>query len=96
MMRTFLILSLVLVVALSFGCSKKKEQAPAPTTEQTTAQPDTMKPGQVIGTIDPVSKQEVDPNTEFKYEYNGIIYVFQSAENLAAFKADPNKYLTAK
>lgn len=94
MMRTILILSLVLLVAFSFGCSKKKAEAPKPTTEQTTAKPDTMKPGQIIGTIDPVSKTEVDPNTQFRYEYNGVIYVFNSAENMEAFKVDPTKYLT--
>ena len=94
MMRTLLILSLVLLVAFSFGCSKKKEEAPKPTTEQTAAKPDTMKPGTVVSTMDPVSKVEVDPSSTFKYEYNGVVYVFQSVENMEAFKVDPTKYLT--
>ncbi len=93
MMRTLLIVSLVLLVAFSFGCSKKKEQAPTPTTEQTTQAPESVKAGQIVATIDPVSKTEVDPNSQFKYEYNGVVYMFNSAENMEAFKVDPNKYL---
>ncbi len=93
-MRTLLILSLVLVVAFSFGCSKKKEEAPAPTTEQ--VKPDTVKAGTIVSTIDPVSKTEADPNSKFTYEYNGVVYTFNSAENMEAFKVDPTKYLTNK
>jgi YHS domain-containing protein len=94
MMRTLLIVSLVLLVAFSFGCSKKKEEAPKPATEQTAASQDTVKPGQIISTIDPVSKTEVDPSSTFKYEYNGVVYTFNTAENMEAFKVDPPKYLT--
>jgi len=94
MMRTLLILSLVLLVAFSFGCSKKKEEAPKPMTEQMTPAPDTVKSGQIVSTIDPVSKTEVDPNSQFKYEYNGVMYMFNTAENMEAFKVDPTKYLT--
>jgi len=94
MMRTILVVGLILLVALSFGCSKKKAEAPKPETQaQTTQQADTVKAGTVMSTIDPVSGAEVDGATEFKYEYNGVVYLFSSAENMEAFKADPGKYI---
>ena len=78
MMRTILVLCLALVIALSFGCSKKKEAA---------------KPGTVSPTFDPVSKEDIDIATSpYSYEYNGVLYYFSSAQNMETFKADPAKY----
>lgn len=93
MMRTILVVGLILLVAFSFGCSKKKAEAPKPETQAQTTQADTVKPGTVMSTIDPVSGAEVDGATEFKYEYNGVVYLFSSAENMETFKADPAKYI---
>jgi len=94
-MKKIIVVALVLLVAFSFGCSKKKEAAPATETQgATTQQADTIPAGAVVGTIDPVSGVEVDGATPYKFEYNGVIYVFATAENMEAFKADPAKYLT--
>ena len=91
-MRTILILCLVLFVAFSFGCSKKKEEAPKTETAQ---QRDDLA-GKRAYTIDPVSNQDVDPATaQYSFEYNGVIYSFISEENMKAFKADPEKYINA-
>ena len=89
-MRTIIILCLALLIALSFGCSKKKEEAPK--TEP--AQEEMGKAGAVSPTFDVVSKEEVDITTSpYSYEYNGVIYYFTSAENMEMFKADPAKYI---
>jgi YHS domain-containing protein len=93
MMRTILIVSLILLVALSFGCSKKKEQAPKPETQTQQMQADTVKAGTVMSTLDPITGQEVDGGTPYKYEYNGVLYLFSTAENMETFKADPTKYI---
>jgi len=90
-MRTILIVGLILLVAFSFGCSKKKEEAPKLETQ--TQQVDTVKAGTVFSTIDPVSGAEVDGATPNKYEYNGVVYLFSTAENMETFKADPGKYI---
>jgi YHS domain-containing protein len=91
-MRTIIVLCLVLVIALSFGCSKKKEEAPKTDATQTEAvQPET----QPATTLDPVSKEAVDATTAtYSFEFNGMMYYFSSAENMEAFKADPTKYLS--
>jgi len=90
-MRTIIILCLALLIALSFGCSKKKEEAPK--TEP--VQEEVNKAGAVSPTFDAVSKEDVDVMTSpYSYEYNGVIYYFVSAENMELFKADPAKYLT--
>ena len=90
-MRTILILCLVLFVAFSFGCSKKKEEAPKIETAQ---QRDDLA-GKVAYAFDPVSNQDVDPATaQYSFEYNGVLYGFVSEENMKAFKADPEKYIT--
>lgn len=90
MTRTIIVLCLALFIALSFGCSKKKEQAPqnAPATEQR------EMAGKISPSFDPVSKEEIDPTTTpYSYELDGVVYFFTSAENMEAFKADPAKYL---
>jgi YHS domain-containing protein len=88
-MRTILVICLALIIALSFGCSKKKEEAPKTETATQAA-----KPGMVSPTYDVVSKEEVDVATSpYSYEYNGVLYFFTSAENMEAFKADPAKYI---
>jgi YHS domain-containing protein len=90
-MRTIIILCLALLVALSFGCSKKKEEAP----KTESVQEDMSKAGTMSPTFDMVTREEVDITTAaYSYEYNGVIYYFTSAENMEAFKADPVKYLT--
>jgi YHS domain-containing protein len=90
-MRTIIILCLALVIALSFGCSKKKEEAP----KTDAAQEEMSKAGATSPNFDMVSKEEVDVTTSpYSYEYNGVIYFFATAENMEAFKADPAKYLT--
>ena len=90
-MRTIIILCLALLIALSFGCSKKKEEPPK--TEP--IQQEMGKAGQVSPTFDVVSKEEIDITTAaYSYEYNGVVYYFTSAENMEAFKADPAKYIT--
>ena len=89
MMRTILVLCLALVIALSFGCSKKKEEAPKPEA----AKKEAAKPGTVSPTFDPVSKEDIDIATSpYSYEYNGVLYYFSSAQNMETFKADPAKY----
>ncbi len=89
-MRTIIILCLALVIALSFGCSKKKEEAP----KTDAVQEETSNAGAIASTIDMVSKEEVDVATSpYSYEYNGVIYYFVTAENMEMFKADPAKYL---
>jgi len=97
-MRTTVVLFLVLVIALSFGCSKKKEEAPkteAVSTTESAQQPLRDDGYRIVATFDPVSKEEVDIETApYTYGYNGVGYYFTSAENLEAFKADPAKYVT--
>lgn len=89
-MRTIIILCLALVIALSFGCSKKKEEAP----KTDAVQEEVSKAGATSPTFDVVSKEEVDITTSpYSYEYNGVIYFFVNAENMEAFKADPAKYM---
>lgn len=90
MTRTIIVLCLVLFVALSFGCSKKKEQAPQ-TTPATERQ---EMAGKISPSFDPVNKEEIDPTTTpYSYELDGVIYFFTSAENMETFKADPAKYI---
>jgi YHS domain-containing protein len=89
-MRTIIILCLVLLVALSFGCSKKRQETP----KTDTVQEEMSKVGATSPTFDVVSKEEVDITTSaYSYEYNGVIYYFVSAENMETFKADPAKYV---
>lgn len=88
MMKKIVVLCMVLVIALSFGCSKKKEEPPKPEGAAVQQQP------KELSIYDPVSKEEVSvKETAYSYEYNGVVYPFASAENMEAFKADPEKYL---
>lgn len=52
-----------------------------------------------IGGYDPVAYHTVGAPTkgvaDYKYEHNGVVWKFSSAENKAAFKADPAKYAPA-
>jgi YHS domain-containing protein len=86
------------MIALSFGCSKKKEEAPkteaAPTAEAAGSnQPQVRDDGyKMVAGYDPVSREEVDIETSpYTYGYKGKGYYFNSAENLEAFKANPEK-----
>jgi len=92
MLRTILILCLSLTIALSFGCSKKKVEAPKPdATKQAASESGTL----VNSIFDPVTKEEVDVETSpYSYEYKGVIYHFLSEKNMETFKADPTKYIT--
>ena len=76
MMRTILVLCLALVIALSFGCSKKKEEAPKP---DATFDPVTKEDIDIS-------------TSPYSFEYNGVLYFFASAQNMETFKADPAKY----
>jgi YHS domain-containing protein len=90
-MRIVLVLCLAVMIALSFGCSKKKAETPKPGT----AQQKPWKPGERISLLDPVSKEPVDiRKTPYTCSYNGAAYGFSSAQNMEAFKADPEKYIT--
>jgi YHS domain-containing protein len=90
-MRTILVLCLALFIALTFGCSKKKEEA----TKTEPVKEEVGKAGAVSPTFDVVSKEEVDITTSpYSYEYDGVVYYFTSAENMEMFKADPAKYIT--
>jgi YHS domain-containing protein len=92
-MRTIIVLCLAVMVALSFGCSKKKSEAPKPLKSET-GQPKRFKSGRPISMLDPVSKEPVDAKTSpYTYEYNNVLYVFSSAQNMETFKVDPEKYL---
>ena len=91
-MRNILVLCLVLMIALAFGCSKK-EEATKTETPQTEMAPPAAQTATPDKAIDPVSKEEVDVATStYSFEYGGMTYYFASAENLEAFKADPAKY----
>jgi YHS domain-containing protein len=90
-MRTIIILCLALLIALSFGCSKKKEEPP----KTESIQEDMQKAGKMSPTFDVVSMEEIDITTAaYSYEYDGAVYYFTSAENMEKFKADPAKYIT--
>jgi len=90
-MRTIYILCLALMIALSFGCSKKKEEAPKP---EATGQQD--KRMMRVSIVDKVSNEEVlEIPSPYVYEYKNCRYQFNSAENMKAFMADPEKYLNA-
>ncbi|HEY5133684.1 MAG TPA: YHS domain-containing protein [Candidatus Krumholzibacteriaceae bacterium] len=90
MMRTILVLCLALVIALSFGCSKKKEEAP----KLEAAKKEAARAGMISPTFDPVSKEDIDIATSpYSYEYNGVLYFFSSAQNMETFKANPAKYI---
>jgi YHS domain-containing protein len=90
MKRTIFVLLLALVVALSIGCSKKKEEAPQTEDTKMVTRHGGMKG---IG-MDPVSKESIPPLTgKYSYELDGILYEFTSIENMEAFKADPQKYI---
>lgn len=95
-MRTIIVFCLVLMIALSFGCSKKKAEAPKEDALKTEANQEVVgEGGQVVATFDPVSKAEVDISTSpYSFEFSGATYYFSSAENMEAFKADPAKYIT--
>lgn len=89
MTRTMLCILLAMLVALSFGCSKKKE--PVKTEKKSEVE---EKAGKISPTFDPVSKEEIDiTNAPYSYELDGVIYYFSSEKNMEAFKADPQKYV---
>lgn len=89
MKRTMLVLLLALVVALSIGCSKKKEAAETESVKQ-----EMDMAGKTTPLVDPVSKEDIEPmSTPYSYELDNVVYYFTSAENLEAFKANPEKYV---
>ena len=93
-MRTIIVICLVLMIALSFGCSKKKEEAPKGDALKTEANEQVTADAPQTTTMDPVSKEDVNMTTSpYSFEFNGMLYYFSSAENMEAFKADPTKYL---
>jgi len=91
-MRTILVLCLALIIAFSFGCSKKKEETPKPQeTKEATQQ---RHPNMLVVLVDKVSNEEVmEIPSPYSYEYENKLYYFNSAENMEAFKANPQKYL---
>ncbi len=42
--------------------------------------------------VDPVCGTTVEPGTDLKYEYEGRIYYFSSAECLAVFEKNPGRF----
>ena len=81
------VLAFALVVAV--GCSKKEEAA------NDSKRVGSAKPGMKASLVDPVDKKPVDiETTPYYYVYKDIEYYFNSEENMKAFKADPEKYLT--
>ena len=93
-MRTILVLCLALMIALSFGCSKKGKASKEAEARKAAQQTERPKAGTVIQSFDVVSKTDHDYVTSpYSYEYNGVLYLFESAENMEAFKADPTKYV---
>jgi YHS domain-containing protein len=92
-MRNILVLCLALMIALSLGCSKKEEAAKTGTPQPgMTAGAGEAAPSRPV--IDPVSMEKIDPRTaQYSFEYGGTVYMFSSAENMEAFKADPEKYI---
>ena len=93
-MRTILILCLAGTIALSFGCSKKKAEAPKDTAAKSTSLKGDAP--RKISVLDPVSREVVDMReSPYSYEYNGTLYPFANAQNMEAFKADPEKYIAA-
>ncbi len=79
---------MVILVAASFGCSKKQEEQPV---QQTQTEVKKVRGGHLL---DPVDKTAVDlVNSKYSYVYKEIEYKFNSKENMEAFMADPEKYL---
>ena len=93
-MKKILILCLIIAVAFSFGCSKKKAEAPKDTAAKSTSLKGDAP--RKISLLDPVSRELVDlRESPYSYEYNGCLYPFANAQNMEAFKADPEKYIAA-
>ncbi|MBN1884303.1 MAG: YHS domain-containing protein [Candidatus Krumholzibacteriota bacterium] len=86
-MKRFVILAVILAVALAAGCSKKEPEKAKTGTEQ-------VKAGTQTSLLDPVSKKPVDIlSTPYSYEYDGVMYHFESQKNLDDFRKDPAKYV---
>lgn len=86
-MKRILLISLALIVAVSFGCGKNEAEP------EKSFQKETKK---VSGgsLIDPVDKQPVNiSESKYSYIYNNLEYNFNSKENMEAFMKDPEKYL---
>ena len=79
---------LVFTLVMAVGCSKKEEADDAKRVEKS-------KSGMKASLIDPVDKKPVDiVKTPYYYVYKDVEYYFSSEDNMKAFKADPEKYLT--
>lgn len=90
-MKKFLILSLILMLALPLGCSKKEKE------EGEAVKQAESKSGMKASLVDPVSKEPVDiVSSPYYYVYKDVEYHFQTEENMKAFKKDPEKYLKMK
>ena len=84
-----LICALAFALVVAVGCSKKEEAA------DETKQLETSKSGMKASLVDPVDKKPVDiQTTPYYYVYKDVEYYFNSEDNMKAFKADPEKYLT--
>ena len=80
---------LVFTFVMAVGCSKKEETA------ENAKREDKAKTGMKASLVDPVSKKPVDiVKTPYYYVYKDVEYYFSSEDNMKAFKADPEKYLT--
>lgn len=88
-MRRILIASLVIVMAVAFGCgSKEEEQRPA-------EQP--ARGATMAALVDPVDGTPVDiAEAQHSWVYNDVEYFFNSEKNMKAFQGDPEKYLSQR
>lgn len=91
-MKKGLVICLMCVLAfatvMAVGCSKKEEA-------DDTKRVETSKSGMKASLVDPVDKNPVDiQKTPYYYVYKDVEYYFNSEDNMKAFKADPEKYLT--
>lgn len=100
-MKRFWMLCLVLVIVLSFGCSKKEETGRtdvAGKSEQkmkpSVDRPEVKSLKRSKPHIDPVSKEPITKaDSLYSYKYDNWTYHFKSSENLETFKKDPEKYV---
>ena len=94
-MRRLIMVGLVIILAVSLGCSKKESEKDK-SFRRAVTKPKTDIARKDVSSEDPVSKNPVDvrEGSEFySYEYKNVLYLFESKENMEKFKKDPEKYI---